>query len=280
MQDKEFDELFSSRFESAEIQPSANLWSKIDEKLDTKPKRVFPVYWAAAAAILVAVTAGVLFHQTGKIPTDQIQLATGTAITPPQEKADGGIGALEPVKADNQVAVGTAPLSAINATALPQQAKDQYAVTSAEYTTSPGSTTAMQTSIPEAAVQTGEQKDLLAMQPSVKITHLEYKEVSVKAAAVKLPKAVVVQPVQEVMLATADVAADETTANGSDEAASENRHAESKGIRNVGDLVNYVVDKVDKRDEKFIQFKTDDDDNSSLIGLNIGMFKFNQKKHK
>ena len=50
-----------------------------------------------------------------------------------------------------------------------------------------------------------------------------------------------------------------------------------KGIRNVGDLVNMVVNKVDKRDKKLIQFNTDEDDNSSLIAINIGFFRFNKR---
>ena len=52
---------------------------------------------------------------------------------------------------------------------------------------------------------------------------------------------------------------------------------ERKGIRNVGDLVNYVVDRVDKRDKKLLRFNTDDDDNSSLVGINIGFLKLSKK---
>lgn len=48
-------------------------------------------------------------------------------------------------------------------------------------------------------------------------------------------------------------------------------------IRNVGDIVNFVVDKLDKRPDKAIKFRTNDDE-SSIIGFNIGPFKFNQKK--
>ena len=51
-------------------------------------------------------------------------------------------------------------------------------------------------------------------------------------------------------------------------------------IRNVGDLINFVVEKVDKREQKFLQFKSDDDDNSSLVAINIGPFKLNARKHK
>jgi hypothetical protein len=51
-------------------------------------------------------------------------------------------------------------------------------------------------------------------------------------------------------------------------------------IRNAGDLVNFVVDKIDRREQKIVAFNTDDDDNSSLVALNIGPFRFNSKKHK
>jgi restriction endonuclease S subunit len=53
----------------------------------------------------------------------------------------------------------------------------------------------------------------------------------------------------------------------------------NKGIRNVGDLINFVVDKVDKREKKVIQFATDED-NSSIVALNIGFIKFNKKSDK
>jgi len=51
---------------------------------------------------------------------------------------------------------------------------------------------------------------------------------------------------------------------------------ERKGIRNVGDLVNFVVGKVDKRENKIVEFDTDDD-NSSLVSLNLGIVRFNRK---
>ncbi|MNL29759.1 hypothetical protein D3C87_1514530 [compost metagenome] len=53
----------------------------------------------------------------------------------------------------------------------------------------------------------------------------------------------------------------------------------NKGIRNVGDLVNFVVNKIDRREKKLIQFDTDDD-NSSIVALNIGFIKLNRKADK
>ncbi|WP_256007179.1 hypothetical protein [Pedobacter deserti] len=55
---------------------------------------------------------------------------------------------------------------------------------------------------------------------------------------------------------------------------------ERKGIRNAGDVINYVVGKVDKRERKIIEFRTDEDDNSSLVSLNIGIIKFNRRSDR
>jgi len=83
-------------------------------------------------------------------------------------------------------------------------------------------------------------------------------------------------PVQEdVMIASAEVA-DRQMVNEVKDV----EQPERRSIRNVGDLVNYVVDKVDKRDNKVVKFNTDDDDNSSLIAINIGFIKLNSKRHK
>lgn len=57
----------------------------------------------------------------------------------------------------------------------------------------------------------------------------------------------------------------------------ENEQTGKNGIRNIGDLVNFVVEKVDKREQKFLRFKTDDDDNSALVAINIGIIKLNTK---
>lgn len=267
MQDKEFDELFRNRFESAEIEPSANLWSNIEEKLVEKRKRVFPIYWSAAATVFAAVTVAVLFQKT-----DKIQLGTTAVVT--QQSGKGK------TRTEIDHVVPTAqhtidqPIPGSK-----EMEKDQYVASLQHNVEMAGRDADLSATIVAVPDKGDEKKDLLAMQPSVVISHLEYREAKVKQEIVKLPKTIT-PPVEEVMLATADVSPDVDTMIGQDEAVNENKHAESRGIRNMGDLINYVVDKVDKREEKFIQFKTDEDDNSSLIGLNIGMFKFSQKKHK
>jgi len=266
MQDKEFDELFRNRFDTAEIEPSVNLWSNIEEKLVVKRKRVFPVYWSAAAAIAVAVTVAVLFQKT-----DKMQSGTTAAITAQSGKE------IASTEKDNTII--SSDDNSDNFSPIKKEVVKERIASLQHNIEMMGRDADQNTAVIPVTDKATEKKDLLAMQPSVVISHLEYRETKVKQETVKLPKTLT-PPVEEVMLASADVAADPVNGTDNDEALDENKRAESRGIRNMGDLINYVVDKVDKREEKFIQFKTDEDDNSSLIGLNIGMFKFSQKKHK
>ncbi|MES2455155.1 MAG: hypothetical protein V4594_06435 [Bacteroidota bacterium] len=83
------------------------------------------------------------------------------------------------------------------------------------------------------------------------------------------------EPVKEVVYANADIPVENTT-----NVATEAPQPEHRGIRNVGDLVNFVVNRVDKRENKIVQFDTDEDDNSSLVSLNLGIIKIGKRSNK
>lgn len=121
----------------------------------------------------------------------------------------------------------------------------------------------------EAAME----KDFLAMQPKEALIRHDVKRVQ-EVADAKRPIVSDVTSSQDIVMAKVDV-----PEIPDQNALVENEEPEHKGIRNFGDLVNYVVDKVDKREQKFLKFNTDDD-NSSLIGINIGFIRLNAKRHK
>ena len=111
-------------------------------------------------------------------------------------------------------------------------------------------------------------KDFASMQPIVESTHPVDKEV--QNTPVVLAE---VQPEtisNEVMMARVESPQEAV-------ASVEPEQTEHRGIRNVGDLINIVVNKVDKRDKKLIQFNTDEDDNSSVVAINIGFLRFNKR---
>lgn len=275
MQDKEFDELFKNRFEDAEVAPSSNLWNNIEEKLVVKRKRIFPVYWGAAAAVIAAVTAGLLFYEGEKPVNDVVAVQHPVIVNEDKPAAVQD----EPEAIQNNVVAEQN--NVVPGKQVVSRRQMEYQSVSARRVNPADAGTGVESDINGAdrkiifAVSDAEKKDLLAMQPSPVISHPDYKELQLKQEVIKLPKAIA-KPVEEVMLASADV----PSAARDEEVVNENKQADSKGIRNVGDLINYVVDKVDKREEKFIQFNRDDDDNSSSIALNIGMFRISPKKHK
>ncbi|RZK49618.1 MAG: hypothetical protein EOO87_19760, partial [Pedobacter sp.] len=68
MPDKEFDKLFRDQFADAEIEPSVNLWAGIEQQLAPKAKqRKLPIFWMAAASVVVVASAMLVFQKKEKI---------------------------------------------------------------------------------------------------------------------------------------------------------------------------------------------------------------------
>jgi hypothetical protein len=284
IQDKEFDQFFKNKFEEAEIGPSENLWDNIETQLAVKPKRVFPVYRVVAAIAVAALCIGLLMY-TGQ--------HTG------EDKA-GRTAALGTQRGPVSGSAGTASSATISAAAL--AGKPEVATSSKSEATSTGKREAALAEAALFSVNTSTRvnksaatssakvvqpakkvahlkKDLPGMQPLPLHSLLHQNELKVNQDRLSLPAATT----DAVALANNTdyrSAADSESAAVADLLINENTiKSESRGIRNMGDLINYVVDKVDKSDEKIIQFKTDDD-SSSLVALNIGIIRFNTRKHK
>lgn len=242
MRDKEFDQLFKDRFEDAEVQPSADIWGSIAEKLEPQRRRRLPVYWwSAAAVILVTVGIGLLKPKTG----EKIRL-----------QSKGEIAGAEVILKD------TVSLPADQALISSVAAEDQDTMNV--------STPLVIAPRYDAAE---EKNNLFAVQPNPVDSRPDTKKPEPVALgnAEQKDKTIVAD---EVMIARADL-----PVNNDTEMATEASFQEHKGIRNVGDLVNFVVNKVDKRENKIVQFDTDDD-NSSLISLNLGIIKFSKRSNK
>lgn len=111
-------------------------------------------------------------------------------------------------------------------------------------------------------------KDFASMQPIEESTHPVVKEV--QNTPVVLADVQPETSSNEVMMARVESPQEAI-------ASVEPEQTEHRGIRNVGDLINIVVNKVDKRDKKLIQFNTDEDDNSSVVAINIGFLRFNKR---
>ena len=247
MPDKDFDKLFKDSFMDAEIEPSADLWGNIAEQLEPKKKRTFPIMRVAAASVAV-VASVLLFTQGG----DKVYLQGATP---------------EVAMVNTPETTQVVPIAATEKIAVVSEAVLSEAAVSNRRLVS----TAV-AKIETATIEDVQEKSFVAMQPSEKNEHLVIKRGEVKPLDVTPTVSNTIE--NQTMYAQADTKwvdyfepIEESDSN-------------KKGIRNVGDLINYVVDKVDKRDKKIIKFDTDDDDNSSIIGLNIGFLKLNKKNNK
>ncbi|WAC38978.1 hypothetical protein [Pedobacter sp. SL55] len=251
MPDKDFDQLFKDRFTDAEIEPSADLWGNIAGQLEPKKKRPFPVLWMAAASVAVVASVMLFTQRSEKV---QLQGASEelAVVKPANESQTLQVAAIE------ETATG-------KATVLSDAAVSNRRLVS--------NTIAKVTSPTE--IKEVEKNNFIAMQPSESSDRLDIKREQIKPLDVTPKETILKENAEEIMMArVVDTKGTGVAYVDPDEETNDNK----KGIRNVGDLVNYVVDKVDKRDKKLIRFDTDDDDNSSIIGLNIGFLKLNKKK--
>lgn len=244
IRDKDFDQLFKNAFEDAEITPSRDLWSSIESEIEPKKKRIIPIYWLAAAAVLLIATVGVLIYQQQNITDSGKRLANKTIdkVNPAEQpvKDSVTISAPQPVEKATQILPATTkPVNALVKNKIKENVKP---IENHKIVTAP---------------EMQKQETIIAM--------VEEPKQDIKSKI----EAAILEPKNETVIAMVETSKAEV----------ENDTDQNKGIRNVGDVVNLIVNKVDKRKDKFIQFRTDDDD-SSISSINIGPFKFGKRNKK
>ncbi|CAH0240741.1 hypothetical protein SRABI27_02713 [Pedobacter sp. Bi27] len=249
IRDKDFDQLFKDAFADAEVTPSRDLWSNIESEITPKKKRIIPIYWLSAAAVLLIATIGVLVYQQQNTSSREKQLASNTI-----EKAKPVV--QEPVVKDSSATI-VAPVENI-APVLPVQPKAVSVIA--------------KTKVKHEVKPAVEQQRIVTAPEMQKQETVVAKVVEPKKDIKAEIEEAILQPKEEVV--TALVATPVKT-----DAPINDNEQSNKGIRNVGDVVNLIVNKMDKRKDKLIQFRTDDDD-SSLASINIGPFKIGKRNKK
>ncbi len=264
MQDKEFDDLFQSKLDNFEIEPSAQVWQNIDAELDGKKRSraMFP-WLSIAASIIILIAAAVLFipkkgtedkhHPKNKLTAVKVKPTVTKPVTSNKPVIQ------EP--ASEQVAIVKTPI-AHAAKAHPTKQAVIPAVQQKEATQMIAKTEPAKTDEqPALAVTEPKKADEITNPVAVNQTPLVIKKTDISASPdiQSQPVVTTTQPV----LASTEVPAIKAS-----------KPAPRKhGIRNVGDLVNLVVARVDKRKDKLIEFTDNDDDESMITGVHIGSVK-------
>ena len=264
MQDDEIDDLFRSKLDGFEMKPSANVWHGVTAELQPlKNKGVLVSFLSIAASILVLITAGILFiPQKGGVIIKHSDSTRATKT----HSADSLV-----AKANNNPAKNALIVTTIGNNAL-------IPINKVGSNNKAGTTKVIQgenivvTEKKETAVRPVEQSEIASV-----TLKTNSKDVVLPGNETKrVPK----QPIEETTMGFATkplLVADQMPAQNEPEVGPELKPKHK--IHTLGDLINVVVAKVDKRKDKVIEFTTrDDEDEATVTGVNLGIIKFKKEK--
>jgi hypothetical protein len=261
MQDKEFDQIFNQKFQNFEEEPSPMVWDNIAGKLDGKKSTRSIMPWLSiAATVLVIVTAGVLFLKNGneagvpKIERKPIASRVKPTVTTKEER--GGIKQADPVPTAQPATV--AKLTKVIA---PIAAARQH--------TNIASTKNVDIAVNVTPADILDHEPLISNQPII--------------ATITNPASAKIQATLPDVQLAPKIADTESRDGKAITASAERQNAEpvkKRGIHSFGGLINAVVAKIDKRDDKLIEFSDgdgDDDNSTTVTGVNLGLIKIKKQ---
>ncbi|HVW96567.1 MAG TPA: hypothetical protein VHA56_11420 [Mucilaginibacter sp.] len=255
MQDKEFDSLFRSKLENFEAEPTSQVWTGISERLDGKTgyRKLVP-YLSIAASVLILAAAGIVFiPRTSKnTKGDKPVVKTGLVKTQPVAPAQPA----QPSVKEEAVKPAT------GATNTMAQVRHSNAVRPT--VKEPVKQAVEQPAIPEEQVH----------QPEQLLAAVQQKPESIDP----------VLPTGSTPLIAKDITDEAPVVTATPAAAASDEPVTTRPKRRVhgiGGLLNTVIAAVDKRKDKIIEFSnTDDDESSTITGVNLGILKFKKEEAK
>lgn len=262
MQDNEFDDLFRAKLDNMEAEPSAEVWTNINAELDGKKRNrsILPML-SIAASIIILIIAGILFipkESNGPIKNQKPNNLTHTQASPSVVKPANNIPVSGQATKDEQVAAIQTP---VNHMARVHHAKSIETPVIQKQQDAPAIAKVEPIKIDDqpvlAVVSQKADESKKSVVPDIE-TPLSVKQNNIDPTVSSLS-----QPV----LASAQIPASTKEVKPA---------VRKRGIHNIGDLVNLVVAKVDKRKDKVIEF-TDTDDESTITGVHIGALKIKKE---
>jgi hypothetical protein len=249
MQDKNIDELFRAKLDVFEVEPSADVWPRIAVQIDLnrRTKRRMR-YLGAAASVIVLLTAGVFFipqkvKEAGKKNPARNMAKTATNL---------------PAVKHEDILTGKIGRAVLTQRIVSRRDKKHNPVSAERI----GPTI----KIPDTG---------LKAQPV--IASVPYREQVIEPVVPDIATQLAVKQ----SIAEAPNLGSKPNLVSAQLPARDNQHAgpvkTRHKIRGPGDLINVVVEKVDKRRDKIIEF-TDDDDETNVTGINLGIIKIKKEK--
>jgi hypothetical protein len=254
MQDKEFDDVFRSKLNVFEAEPTGQVWDGIVEGLDDKRRyHTFLPYLSIAASIIVLIAAGILFipQKTQDISKHPDKIAVAKTTQPvsiaPTVKADT-------FKVQHQNFI-TPATSAINRTARVKAVKTAPVIQVKNIN---------HVIVPESALKPAEQPVLAAVQQ---------KREEITPAVPDMNTSLVTKPaVGETLTFTTKPALLASTIPSMDKQGFTPVKTKRKA-HGISGLLNAVIAAVDKRQDKFIEFTDSDDNETNVMSINLKALK-------
>ena len=254
MQDNEFDDLFRSKLGGLEVQPSAQVWDNIVAGLGTERKRSWAPVLSIAATVLVLLAAGSWFlvdkpakPVQNRVAQTKVKLPVNNGITETVQ-VEQPTKLVEPLQTASQVEQVTNRIARVKLRLTVKQKITK---------------TVNEEPIPAPLTAETQTQQVLAAMPAQPVTHPVLPEMKLAGSTLNNDA-----PVLKSINTTAPVAV----------TASQPERKKRHGIHSLGDLINVVVSKVDKREDKLIEFTESDDDESSVTGINLGIIKIKKDK--
>lgn len=251
--DRELDKSFQQRLGNLEIEPSEAVWEKISGCMNqgSRRKPLFSGLWMAAASITVIMAVGLWYFRSPQViflhgSTEPAQPILDAALPEPSILVE------RPFSPEKTLKTNPSNLKPFRSSLVSQE---QFTVVQSTPVAEP------ELPLVKPVVPVAESADRLS-QVQVKNTIQVPSRYSEDQSALDAN-----QPDQ--------IAKFDFSDDGLNQEEAEVR--KQKKIRSIGSLVNFVISKVDKREDKLIEFK-DSDEGSEISGINLGLVKIKNKK--
>lgn len=252
MSDKEFDQLFNAKLTDLEIEPSAELWGKITPEIpgSDKGKSGLMPMMSIAATLIVVLAVGLLFRPStpkvalhGQYNPQQVIAETAPAVKPTEQGID--------------------PYQSLT--------PEQRTVKQPQTTTAAVKRPSVKEGIDPVIVNPVDTMQNIAVIKPLNIIKPDHQDNSIIKTSIPVANTIanVTSKADPLTSSVKAIAMNTQGTKVPDE-------VKKKKIHNLSDLLNVVIAKVDKRDNKIIQFGSggdDDDDLLNVTGVNLGPIK-------
>jgi len=254
MSDKELDLLFQQQFEGFQPEVSPALWNRITDEMGegkekTKGSKKFPIAWMAAASVLILLSAGLWIMES---PQPVIKLRG---------------------KGKEQLAQAV-PAGTVAPVTKPEETVKQQEDSPARQVTKILAKSNLAVPVKQFAKMPAEEIHANQTKPETQLfAAAQNPDETAEEHAVHVPAGI-----QSVDLKNTFRANTSLTAPVLASAMDPVSELPKKRIKSLSGLVNYVVGKVDRREDKLIEMK-DGDEGTEVSGINLGLFKIKNKNN-